>query len=136
MAMFYKIVLFIFLFNVSLSIINQINIFPLHSNINPRSNWTGGITQEVNSTFNTQQIPGIDILGGMLKGLILITRTLFGAIIVFPMFYEVLGGNACAAYGGCGIIDTIVASLTIVVWLIYGIALAQYLRGVSMKTME
>ena len=117
---FYQIALFIFAFNASLSILNSANIFGVY--IQHDTQWISELNKYNNSHtvpyIGNYTIPGTAIFGDFIKGLRIIKDALANATILLPFFLAKLGAPV-----------QINAVITAGTWLVYIIAIAQFLSG-------
>ncbi len=112
---FYQIALFIFAFNASISVLNSMNLFGIY--IMHDTAWMEGLNQSSGFSGN-YTVSSTAVFGDFVKGLQIITSALGDATILLPFFLSKLGVP--------GEMNAIITSGT---WLVYGIAIAQFLSG-------
>lgn len=122
---FYQIALFIFLFNLSLSILNGMNVLG-QQYIQHDTKWNKSVEQIGNATNEASYtINPTFIFGDFIMGLRLFTQAIGNATVLLPFFLSQLG-----------VPKPLIVTLTGGTWFVYTIGILQFVSGRSVKAYE
>jgi len=121
---FYHIALYIFCFNLGISILNGVDVFGNY--IQHDTEWAESV-QEIGEESNqaAYEVNPTYIFGDFIKGLQLFGRAVGNATILLPFFLTQLG-----------VPDQLAGAITSGSWLTYGIGILQFVSGRSVRNYE
>ncbi len=133
----YDIALFLICFNLFANVVNGLALFPYHQDYQPETQWDTNMRDIVeNGTFNpgsSSQLTNVDLLWGTISGFSTFVHTMFtfidGSVGVYTTITRILPDPT-------GQVQIIAGAFSILIYGIYAISIAQFLRGVGFKTIE
>ena len=121
---FYQIALYLFIFNLSLSIVNSLGVFDVW--IQPDTNWQKDVNltgHQINqSSYN---INPTMIFGDFIMGLRVFVQSVGNATILLPFFLNQMG-----------VPPSMRDAITAIVWFSYVVGIIQFVSGRSLRAYE